>query len=327
MSVECGRCSRPVTDGYPMCTTCAHSLAVTLREIPGLIAELTLTGARLDKMGRARVGSKGTETPLPIRLDRNGMPIDSSLLNALDRYFRTTATTIAEQRNLRPNRRYIVELVDELRAGRRTDNAAISLIPATPAEIAAVWLSHHPHWLRTLTHPVETYDHITALLDKARRTIDRMPALAYRGPCAECGANMAAEEDAALVECGRCHTRYDAREVRDGLWDQVHEWNLNRFGVLHHVELVLGVKIPDGTFRSWASQKRIRPRQWLWHGERYDFWIHRNAEPLYRVGDGIELAKQWKKRPTKPIPTSARKRLLHSGTHAQKHATPTPRTT
>ncbi|OZF05232.1 hypothetical protein CH302_01000 [Rhodococcus sp. 15-2388-1-1a] len=301
-AVECGRCGRPSTDQLDMCTTCAHTLATELRTIPALIAELTLTSARLDKMGRDRVGGKGTETPLPIRLDRNGMPHDSSLLNALDRYFRITATALADRHNLRPNRRYVIELVDELRAGRRTDNAAISLIPATQAEIAAVWLSHHPHWLRTLTRPIDTYDHITALLDKARRAIDRMPTLAYRGPCAECGANMAAEEEASLVECGRCHSRYDSREVRDGLFDQVHDWNLNRYGVLHHIELLLDIKVPDGTFRSWASTKRITPRQWLWHGDRYDFWIHRNAEPLYRVGDAIDLAKQWRKRPTRQIP-------------------------
>lgn len=295
MSVECGRCSRPVTDGYPMCTTCAHNMATDLQTIPELVAELTVTRARLDRMGRARAGGKDADTQLPIRLDRNGMPVDSSLLDVLDDTLRRWAITLCDRHGLRPNRRYIVELVDELRAGRRTDIAAISFTAATPAEIAAVWLAHHPHWLRTLNQPIDKYETLRALIAKAQRTIDRMTPLAYRGPCAECGSIMTAEQEAPIVQCGKCKSLYDAREIRDGLMDQVRNWNLSRYGVLEHIELIIGVKIPDATFRSWAHRKKIRPREWLWHGERYDFWIHRNAEALYRVGDGIELAKQWQK--------------------------------
>lgn len=295
MSVECGRCSRPSTDGYTMCTTCAHNMATDLRTIPGLIAELTVTRARLDRMGRTRAGGKDADTQLPIRLDKHGMPTDSSLLDALDHTLRQWAITLCDRHNLRPNRRYIVELVDEQRASRRTDIAAISLTRATPAEIAAVWLSHHPHWLRTLTHPIDKYETLRAYITKAQRTIDRMPPLAYRGPCAQCGTIMTAEQEATFVECGKCKALYDAHEIRDGLMNQVHHWNLSRYGLLEHIELILGVRIPDATLRSWIHRKKIRPREWLWHGERYDFWIHRNAEALYRVGDALELAHQWQK--------------------------------
>lgn len=293
MTVECGNCGRPSTDGYTLCNTCAYNLTKALRRIPAIIADLTVTRTRLDRMGRNRVGGKSSETPLPIRLDRNGMPLEQHLLDVLDTTLVGYARILCDRHQIRPNRRLIIELVDALRSDRRPDGAALSLSPATTSEITAIWLADHQHWIRTLPNPTDVHDRITGLIDKATRTIDRMEPLVFRGPCYQCGANMAAEQDALIVECGHCRTQYDSREVRAGLIDQVHHWNLMKSAVLDLVEQIVEVRIPDATFRKWVERKRISPSRWYWDGVEYDFWYHRNATPLYCVGDAVRLAVKW----------------------------------
>ncbi|MFC7447900.1 hypothetical protein [Rhodococcus daqingensis] len=64
-AIDCTNCGRVVADGYELCTLCADKLCKELLAVPGLISDLTVTRARLDRMSRGRVGGKSSEAALP----------------------------------------------------------------------------------------------------------------------------------------------------------------------------------------------------------------------------------------------------------------------
>jgi hypothetical protein len=264
-----------------------------LEKVPGLVADMTVTAARLDRLGKGRSGGKSAETPLSIRLDLAGNPGRGAIvLGALQNTLTTYARLLCERHGVGINRTLVVERVIEARQARRADPAAFALSTPTDAEIAAVWLAGRRQWIRMLPDPVEAHDTITDAIAAACMYVDRLPPLAYRGPCAECGSTLEAEQDAAWVQCGKCGSMYDSYDLRDGLLEQVKERHAHKHDLLSVVSSLAGVDIPDGTFRSWISRERLRPVEWWHDGKFWGFWIHRDATPYYRIGDALDLVNK-----------------------------------
>lgn len=69
-TVLCAECDRPVADSIPLCETCCKDFVDELMTVPGIVADIAITAARLDRMSNGRNGGKSAEVPLPIRIDK-----------------------------------------------------------------------------------------------------------------------------------------------------------------------------------------------------------------------------------------------------------------
>lgn len=67
-TVTCRECDRIVPDSMDLCLTCIDSFIAELLTVPGIVVDMTVTSARLDRMSDGRAGGKSAEVPLPIRI-------------------------------------------------------------------------------------------------------------------------------------------------------------------------------------------------------------------------------------------------------------------
>lgn len=307
--IECEICARPSADQVPFCYRCADTFRAELMAVPGLVADLHITGDRLDKLGRGTEGGKSAEVPLPIRLGRDGFP------NNYGRPLANLHDTIAEWFDVvslktgRPARRGdlvtnppagLVRLVLNNRAGRtyRYDPTELMTHPVSAAELMAVWIAHQPRAIRAVPNPVVMYDDVTATIDHIRRLVDRLPERTLRGPCpylvdqdgerVRCGARLYAERGETWVRCPKCRTLHDVRTLESDALSKAE----NELFELHQIRIImaeLGEPIPKSTLYAWANdptRQRLEPAGWkrpayvtiggpIDHGE----------VPLYRLGD------------------------------------------
>nr|MBM4516397.1 hypothetical protein [Prescottella equi] len=100
MNVDCHNCGRVVADGLELCALCADSLRRELLQVPGLVSDMTITRARLDRMSRGRVGGKSAETALPVRLDKFDQRPTQRALEHLTNTLTTWARAVADHAGL-----------------------------------------------------------------------------------------------------------------------------------------------------------------------------------------------------------------------------------
>ncbi|MFF2115268.1 hypothetical protein, partial [Rhodococcus koreensis] len=183
-NVECHHCGR-ITD-TDLCDLCTKSLVKDLHAIPGLVSDMTITRARLDRMTVGRHGGKSAETSLPVRLDQydrrpTQRPLDV-LTNEIGTWARDLATLIGEDLDAALDSRGLRQLVHNHRQKRR-DPAALSTETAFDVELAAIWLTHYPNEIRRHPAAAELHDGIADAIAYVRKVIDRQPELVYKGPC------------------------------------------------------------------------------------------------------------------------------------------------
>ncbi|WP_027500821.1 hypothetical protein [Rhodococcus sp. UNC363MFTsu5.1] len=300
-AIDCHNCGRVVADGYELCTLCADALHRELLTVPGLVADLTVTRARLDRMSRGRVGGKSSETALPVRLDRfDGLPTQRSL-NHLTLIVGTWArlaadhTGQADDLDAALDSRGLRQLVHNRRDGR-FDRAALATEGAYDVELAALWLACCGGDLRAVPDARAMHDEIADALASARRVVDRRPELAYRGQCSAivaqpdstrglCGADLYVEDGDGYLTCHLCGASHDVRTLtRDALG--AIENRLFTIAELERVLRELGEPVPAGTMRSWLSRGQLRPRAWRQvDGSESEFWVRRSDPPLFRLSD------------------------------------------
>jgi hypothetical protein len=221
-----------VADDGELCGACWEALAVRLREVPGLVDELETTITRQDKLTANRVGSRGTETPLPF----NGA---ASMAKTHLRYFLGSwARDVAE------------------RSGGR--------LPAWPRERvateAAMWLLDHQHAVRHHPAADDLCEELSESVWAAVRAIDRPAERVFAGWC--CTA-LYARPGADTVTCRVCETEQAVDEARRGLLALMPDQKGSSTEVSGWLALA-GVRVPSGTIRRWAHEGRI-PR----HGGAY----------------------------------------------------------
>jgi hypothetical protein len=222
-TVLCAECDRPVSDSVPLCQTCTDEFVADLMSVPGLVADIAITAARLDRMGRARNGGKSADTPLPIRIDKADhlphrrpfdmlvnvlvtwgrvieehygikIPLGAAGLRELVRANRVGADEQRPQADVELVRLPVYEIEQEegkrVLAGYRVvartprrDPEALDMTPITPAEIVAVWLAHNPASIRLMPASHEMITEVSNAIARARMAVDRMPELRFLGPC------------------------------------------------------------------------------------------------------------------------------------------------
>lgn len=281
-SVSCGKCGAPTGDRLPLCRTCLAALIGELRAVPGIVADLLVTLARQDRV-TVRLASPSTQTPLPLRLHA------SRALDELGNTVTTWARALCEDHHVSLATPVVAAAVRRARDGHRPDPAALAAVAPTSAEIAALWLAAHPHWIRRLPDPVEARNDIVDAITRARRAMDRMPELRYRGPCRVCAADLYAEAAATTIVCTSCDTSFNATDVREFLLSQVENQLATSRQIVAVVRELTGKPLPFGTLRAWRSRGQLVPRAWQHNGRVSAHWIHRDDPPLFRLGDALDL--------------------------------------
>lgn len=303
-AIACFHCGRPSGDGLPICTKCTGILVRTLLSVPGLVADMTITQARLDRMSRGRVGGKSAETPLPISIDKNGnvpirRPFDL-LENEITTWTRDLGAHLSgsdffaalESDGLR-------QMTLNCKTGRRRDTTAFSLAPTFLFEKFAVWLACHPQELRT--HPAidEMFDSLSDVVAIVNKAIDQLPELRYKGVCQyveydqgrerRCNTDLYAEKGEEWVQCPRCRASYAVAKLDRDILAQMREMNYTAVE-LQSLLRELGKRVPKSTLYRWINERKLTPRGWMREGRIIQRWIHRNDPAVYRLGDVLDLA-------------------------------------
>ena len=305
---NCAVCGRIIPDSLAYCPICAASLAVELRAVPGLVADLEIAAARLDKLGRERAGGKSAETPLPVALGADGNPADyTRRRRRLEETIGPAAWAVDKRHKLglvnavtSPG---LAQLTHSNRNGAsyRYDAAYVDLVPVHTIELVAVWLACHTGPFRTLPNAGTLHMQIVAAVAGARTVVDRLPDLVLKGLCTytwthdgelvECRTELRAERGAAYVRCPRCGSHYNVRDLeRTAL--RTADGMLFTLGEIEKLMRELGEPVARSTLYLWAQHKRITPAGWRRpDGSTSDAWIHRNDLALYRLGEARALRR------------------------------------
>lgn len=304
MTTECTNCGRTVNENLALCGECLESLRAELRRVPGLVSDMTITRARLDRMSSGLVRGKSAETALPIRLDRfdrrpTQFPLDS-LTNEITTWARLVADETAQLDELNTALDSF-EFRQSVHAQRhrKHDPAWLSTETALDAELAAVWLADHASYLAWMPAIAEMHDGITDAIARCRRAIDRQPELSYKGPCPHvsydeerqpftCSADLYVERGEDYVSCPRCWTHHRVRDLERAMLQKVND---QLFTITELLPLLdeLGEHVAKSTLYAWANdpkRKKLSPQAWRQaDGTHSDYWMRRSDPALYRLGD------------------------------------------
>lgn len=301
MNLNCANCGRAVTDGLELCTPCVNSLRQELRAVPGLVSDMTITRARLDRMSSGLVRGKSAENALPIRLDQydnrpTQFPLDN-LTNEVVTWARLAAEELgqAEEFNAAILGAGLRQMVHNQRH-RRRDPAWLSTETAVDAEMAAIWLADYAEGVQRLPAVVEMHDAITSAIARCRKAIDRLPELSYKGPCPHvsydeerqpftCSADLYVERGEDYVSCPRCWTHHRVSDLERAVMREIDD-RLFTAAEIERLTRELGEPIPAGTIRSWHSRDVIAPHAWKQaDGTVSHYWMRRSDPPMYKFSE------------------------------------------
>lgn len=259
MTITICACGETTRDGATFGDQCATNLTQALAEVPWLAEELNITASRQQGIDyRALGGAQSSETPLPIHLGASQAKTD--LGEAL--FGLVTVCQSKQVRHQSPDDEH----------------------PAFSLESMAAWLLCRVDGLSLIEEGPHAVVDVVGAVDRARRVIDRAPDKLYAGRCghetegAECPEDLYAHQGARDIRCRTCGTTWDVSERRAWL--------------LQEAEEVLAPAIEIARAVSWLGQAPLTParvRQWASRGRLEVRGHNREGQPLYRVGDAIDL--------------------------------------
>lgn len=215
-------CDRPVGDGYT-CQHCADRLERALGDIPALWGELDVVLTRQARYSDAE-GRGGSEKALPFN------PTASELGWVVRNTLATWCRLIGEERGK-------------------------ALPEDTPAAMAR-WLLSSVTWLRHHRAGAEAVEEITSVVGQVRKAVDRPAERIYAGPCKDCGGDMYAKPDAAMVECRPCGLEYNVAEMLDWMRNEARD----RLVTAKEAFVLLsrfGIQSSQKTIEKWNLRKRL----------------------------------------------------------------------
>lgn len=251
---DCVICGRPTVDTGLVCHPCSDHLGQRLNWVADTAVELDAVLAKQVRTGDG-AGRPSAETPLPVGLA--AMNARDSIRNTLSGW---------------------VRIVNETR-GRQW--------PADTIPAIARWLAGQVEWLRHREYAADAWRDLSAVPEILRRAADVPPTLTYIGPCGaltdagQCGHDLRAVVGAATVTCPGCNTKHHTEILRDQLIAIAREM-LETQSLIEHYLTAWGYPVPPETIRVWIHRDRLPKRG-----------INRDAKPIYRIGDALDLAVRW----------------------------------
>lgn len=250
------RCDLPAHNGY-LCGNCRTLLRKDLKNIPGLLVDLQVTIARLDRVNAEQPGVRASgEAPLPLRI--GPMEARRDLAETLRIWVWHTAA----------------------RVGVNVTTAWFE-----PRNLAG-WLAMRIADVDSDPLAGALSDEIGCAVVRGWRTVDRPLQRRYAGPCDTCEMDLYAQPNADEITCD-CGATYRIEARRDWLLDQAEDHLLTATEMSRALPGLLPLD-PQGRqviltaamIRGWAHRGRLtqhppHPSQPL--------------APTYRVGDVLDL--------------------------------------
>lgn len=261
-------CSHP-TAGGTVCVSCLGRLRADLVKVADLIKDLDDQVARRTCTG-PRVGSPSTEVGLPY--NAGAAEVRDDLRNVLSTWVRDLWESYGPRRE--------VPVDESVLGGESVTEWVLEPLDLdnTLPEMAA-WLRRHPSWIEYHPAGSELVDEITDAVERARRAVDLPPARVYCGPCPECGADLYARPERAVVACRECEARHDVDALRAKLLDAARDTLATAAEVARALPRLLGRELSPNTVRTWAHAGKLTKRA-----------LDERGRPRYLVGDVIDLA-------------------------------------
>lgn len=184
-------CRRPIADTAYVCLTCAEALETRLRAAADLLAEMTVTITRQDRLGddgRIRLGSH--EPPIPFRWNA------ADALAAITNTINTWARTIAQR---------------------------VHADPPTNLDDLTRWVAGRTTWARYEPDAATMFDELDYAAGLVFRTVDRPAPRVDAGTCLAdtggqtCHGRLSAPPGASVIRCRVCGYTHDAAERRTAL--------------------------------------------------------------------------------------------------------------
>ena len=261
-------CSTPSCDhlspnGF-VCGECVHLLDTDLRAVPDLLGELDITISRQDHLGGDGSFSRTTEIPLPLRL--NPMEVKRDLV----------ATMFTWAAHLALERGHLPGLI-ATESSAAWSNYLIERLPDVVLNPSAGQICNE----------------IGYIVKVGRRAVDRPLQLRYAGPCDLCGVDLYAHAWADDIKCEGCTHVYAVDARREWLLDQA---ELHLLTATEMSRALPGLLARDSRGRQ-PMLTAAMIRGWAFRGRlfRYPPLPARPNEPLYRVGDVLDLVNDLQK--------------------------------
>ncbi|MGW2662810.1 hypothetical protein ACWCW7_17740 [Nocardia tengchongensis] len=315
----CSGCGDPLIDRLSLCVKCGDAIVARLLELPGVVADLAVARARLDRLHIASGGGKSAESPMPVRATSRGREmVGEKTLVRLENTVTDLAHDIAKavRTDLPFDDPTLVRLVHGHRDTGANDPAALSLTGATRLEQAAVWLACHQDALRDHAQAGILLAELSNGLTRLRSSIDRRADGRYMGPCpavlddgSECGHELRVDRGSRSLVCRRCQTHHDVASiearVRERAEDQL--WPL---ADLLRILTQIGSPVSRSTLYRWAREGVIEPRGWR-HGTGIsEERIAAGDVQVYRLGDVISTAARGSTKTADPMRGAGRTYVL-----------------
>ena len=262
-------CSAPSCDhlspnGF-LCPGCVRILDGDLRAVPDLLAELDITISRQDHLAGDGSFARTSEIPLPLRL--SPLEVKRDLVETM---FVWAAHMALE---------------------RRSQLAAL-----IATESSAAWSNYLLERLcDVVLNPSagQLANEVGYMVKVSRRAVDRPAQLRYVGPCDACGFDLYAHPWAPDIKCDGCAEIYAVDQRREWLLDQAELYLLTATEMSRALPGLLArdthgrePMLTAAMIRGWAFRGRIF---------RYPAHPARPNEPLYRVGDVLDLVNDLQK--------------------------------
>lgn len=219
-------CGTPTQPGRTLCNPCVNQLAVTISQIPFILA--TLDDVIANRINQTKTHTRrGNTYPLPINLE--GMEV----------------AWIVQQT--------VYAWADQIAAATHRP------IPQTHAGITKEWINQLA-FIATWHQAGQFLDEISHATTIGLRIIDRPKDTHYIGQCStpDCEAPLFATIGAHTVICPRCGSTWETQELRHQLSARVRTKQLPAPQAEQILKLI-GVKLPAATIRSWRRRGKLHP--------------------------------------------------------------------
>jgi len=261
-------CSVPSCDhlspnGF-LCAECVRLLDQDLRAVPDLLFELDITVSRQDHLGGDESFCRSQEHPLPLRI------------NPMEARRDLEATLLIWAAHLALERGHLVELM-QLHSSAAFANYLVEMLPDVVLNPSAGHLANE----------------VGYIVKVGRRAVDRPMQLRYAGPCDLCATDLYANPWADDIECKGCTHVYGVNARREWLLDQAELYLLSATEMSRALP---GLLAKDHSGRQ-PMLTAAMIRGWAYRGRLFRHPPHpaRPNEPLYRVGDVLDLVNDLQK--------------------------------
>lgn len=246
------KCGRATRDDAFVCEDCLGDLNRALGDIPWLTTELDTTLTRTRGVDyRALGGAKATETPLPMHLKAGELQ--------------------AELRAI------LVAWVKFCAEDGITHQSPTVALPRDNATSMSRWLMWRVDGLAYNELGSDAVTEITGIVNRGTRIIDRPADRWFAGPCDECQEDLYAASQVGDIKCRNCGTGFDIAERREWLIGEAEDRLATAAVIAGAVPIIAGLHITADRIYKWKQRGQILDRG------------HDGANPLYRVGDVIDL--------------------------------------